>query len=244
MKILCIIPSRIGSTRLPRKPLLLIQGKPMIQRVYENAKRCEILSDVIVATDSQEIADVVQKINGNFIMTDPNLPTGSDRAAAVAKEYPDVDIVINLQGDEPFIRPKMLEQLVQPWLSGESPDMTTLAYPLNHAEFYNSPNAVKVITDQNGNALYFSRAPIPFFREKINNVPVFHHMGLYAFKREFLLHYTTLKHTPLEKAEALEQLRALEHGYKIRVCLTEEKTLEINTPEELAAAQNFSFNDC
>lgn len=242
MKILCVIPSRMQSTRLPQKPLALIQGKPMIQRVYENAARCKILSDVIVATDHQDIANIIQKINGKVIFTDPDLPTGSDRCAVIAKQFPEMDIVINLQGDEPFMRPSMLEKLVEPWLSGDSPDMTTLAYPLDLEKDYHSPLVVKVITDQNNNAIYFSRSPIPYFRQ-LTKVPAYHHMGLYAFRREFLLKYTTLTPTPLEKAEALEQLRALEHGYKIRVCITEGKTLEINTPEELAAAQHFPIEN-
>lgn len=242
MKILCVIPSRIQSTRLVRKPLSLIQGKPMIQWTYENAKRCQVLADVIVATDSLEIADAVHKVGGKTIMTDPDLPTGSDRAAAVAKQYPEMDVIINLQGDEPFIKPRMLEQLVAPYLQGELPEMTTLASPLDITTDYTNPGAVKVITDLQGNALYFSRSPIPYFRTS-SQAPVYHHMGLYAFRRDFLLHYTTLPQTLLEKAESLEQLRVLEHGFKIRVCLTQEKTLEINLPEELERAQHFIYSD-
>lgn len=242
MKILCVIPSRIASTRIQRKPLLPIQGKPMVQWVYENALRCKALTDVVVATDSDEIAAVIRGIGGKAVMTDPQLATGSDRAAVVAEQYPEMDVIINLQGDEPFIKPRMLEQLVAPYLAGEQPDMTTLAYPLDMKTDYTEPGAVKVITDLKGNALYFSRAPIPYFRTQ-ERAPVYHHIGLYAFRRDFLLRYTTLSQTPLEKAESLEQLRALEHGYKIRVCLTEEKTLEINTPEEYALAQEFEYRD-
>jgi 3-deoxy-manno-octulosonate cytidylyltransferase (CMP-KDO synthetase) len=241
MKILCVIPSRIQSTRLARKPLLPIQGKPMIQWTYENAKRCPILTEVVVATDNEEIADVVHKAGGKTVMTDPQIQTGSERVAAVAEQYPDMDVVINLQGDEPFVQPKMLEQLVAPYLSGEMPDMTTLAYPLDIEAHFNWPGAVKVITDLQNNALYFSRSPIPYFRTE-GTAPVYHHMGLYAFRREFLLKYPTLPQTPLEKIESLEQLRVLEHGYKIRVCFTEESTLEINTPEEYEAAQKFVYN--
>ena len=242
MKILCVIPSRIQSTRILRKPLSLIQGKPMIQWVYENAKRCQALADVIVATDSEEIADVVHQAGGKTLMTDPNLPTGSDRVAAVARQYPEMDVIINLQGDEPFIRPRMLEQLVAPYLQGESPEMTTLASPLDRETNYLNPGAVKVITDLHGNALYFSRSPIPYFRMS-QQAPVYHHIGLYAFRRDFLLYYTTLQQTPLEKTELLEQLRVLEHGFKIRVCLTQDKTLEINLPEELEQAQSFIYSD-
>ncbi len=238
MNILCVIPSRIRSTRLPRKPLLPIQGKPMIQWVYERAAQCQSLTEVVVATDSQEIADVVQTVGGKVCMTDPDLQTGSDRVAAVAEQYPEMDVVINLQGDEPFIEPQMLEQLVAPYLTGESPDMTTLARPLEMEVQYRSPGAVKVITDLKGNALYFSRSPIPYFRAE-EKAPVYHHVGLYAFRHDFLMLYKTLSQTPLEKVESLEQLRVLEHGYRIRVCLTEQKTLEINTPEEYQQAQAF-----
>lgn len=242
MKILCVIPSRIHSTRIPRKPLLSIQNKPMVQWVYENAKRTSIINEVVVATDSEEISQIIQKVGGKAVMTDPHITTGSDRAAVVAKMYPEMDVIINLQGDEPFIKPRMLEQLVEPYLRGESPDMTTLASPLNRETDYHTPGAVKVITDLQGNALYFSRSPIPYFRSE-HPAPVYHHMGLYAFRRDFLLHYQTLPQTPLEKIENLEQLRVLEHGHQIRVCLTEDKTLEINTPEEYEAAQNFIYID-
>lgn len=239
MKILCIIPSRISSTRLPRKPLLPIQGKPMIQWTYENAARATSLYDVIVATDSEEIADVITAIGGKVKMTDPDLPTGSERVAAVAEGYPDVDVVINLQGDEPFIKPAMLDALIAPYLAGETPEMSTLAYPLEKDK-YHSPGSVKVITDLQHNAIYFSRAPIPYYRTN-EKAPVYNHMGVYAFRRDFLMLYKTLPQTPLEKTESLEQLRAIEHGYKIRVCLIDEKTLEINTPEEYEEAQKFIY---
>lgn len=242
MRILCVIPSRIGSTRLPRKPLLPIQGKPMIQWVYENARRCKVMTKVIVATDSIDIADTITAVGGEVVITPASLQTGSDRVATVAENYPDMDIIVNLQGDEPFIRPSMLEQLVAPYLKGELPEMTTLAYPLDQENKYHDPGTVKVITDLNSNAIYFSRSPIPYFRQAVA-VPVFHHVGLYAFQREFILRYKYLPQTPLERAESLEQLRALEHGYKIRVCLTDQKTLEINTPDEYAAAQHFVYSD-
>lgn len=243
MNILCVIPSRLASTRLPQKPLALIQGKPMIQRVYENAKRCAVLSKVVVATDSEKIAAVIHNIGGEVMMTDPDLPTGTDRVAKVAESFPDMEVVINLQGDEPFVRPEMLEQLVSPYLNNESPEMTTLAYSLEGEQEYHNPGIVKVIRDLKGNALYFSRAPIPFFRRADVKVPVYHHVGLYAFCRDFLLLYPTLSHSPLSEAESLEQLRAMEHGYKIRVCLTEHRTLEINTPEEYARAQQFVYEE-
>lgn len=243
MKILCVIPSRMASTRLQRKPLLPIQGKPMVQWVYENASRCKVLDKVVVATDNDEIYQTIQRIGGTAIMTDPALATGSDRVAVAAEQFPEMDVIINLQGDEPFIKPRMLEQLVAPYLAGEMPDMTTLAYPLDLQSKYTEAGAVKVITDLHKNALYFSRSPIPHFRVPVAGAPVYHHIGLYAFRRDFLTTYRNLPQTPLEKAESLEQLRALEHGYKIRVCLTEERTLEINTPEEYEQAQQFAYVD-
>lgn len=239
MKIICIIPSRIQSTRLARKALLPIQGKPMVQWTYENASRCEILDEVIVATDNEDIAAVIRDIGGQVAMTGAEHLTGSDRVAAVAEYYADADVIINLQGDEPFIKPTMLKQLVAPYLDGQLPEMTTLAYPLVKNKM-NDPGTVKVITDLQQNAIYFSRAPIPFYRTA-HKAPVYNHMGLYAYTRDFLLKYRSLPQTPLEKVESLEQLRAIEHGYKIRVCLTEEKTLEVNTQKEYEQAQEFMY---
>jgi 3-deoxy-manno-octulosonate cytidylyltransferase (CMP-KDO synthetase) len=234
----------MGSTRLTRKPLSLIQGKPMIEWVYTRALQCTVFDEVAVATDDQEIVAVIEALGGKAHLTPKELPTGSDRVAYVAKKYyPTADVILNLQGDEPFIQATMLEALVAPYLAGENPDMTTLAFPLDRETNYPNPDKVKVITDQKGYALYFSRSPIPYFRQSVTHVPVYHHMGLYAFRYDFLMHYTTLPQTPLEQAEMLEQLRAMEHGYKIKVCLTTGQTLEINTPEELALAQTFTPTD-
>lgn len=242
MKILCVIPSRIQSTRLPRKALLNIQGKPMVQWVYENASKCEAITKVVVATDSEEIASVIKNCGGDVEMTSTDLKTGSDRVAVIAEKYNNMDIIINLQGDEPFIKPKMLEQLVAPYLAGEKPEMTTLANKLDMEKEYNDPRYVKVVTAVNGDALYFSRSPIPYFRQNpIASIPTYHHIGLYAFRRDFLMLYRKLPQTPLEQTELLEQLRVLEHGYTIRVCVTQEKSLEINDEKDLAAAQDFKF---
>lgn len=240
-KILCVIPSRIGSTRLARKPLLPIQGMPMIQWVYKNACRCSFFSKVIVATDSDEVASCVKSIQGEVIKSDKFFLKGSDRVAWVAEQFPEMEVIVNLQGDEPFIKPAMLDALLQPYLNGENPEMATLAYPMQEGDYHNH-GVVKVITDMKGNAIYFSRSPIPYFVENVD-VNVFHHIGLYAFQSEFLKVYARLPESSLEKAESLEQLRAMENGYKIRVCLTEDRTLEINTPEEYARAQDFAYED-
>ena len=235
-KILCVIPARIGSTRLANKPLIILaDNKPMVQLTYEKAAQCKDIDKVIVATDSEEVAQVIRKCGGTAEITDAAIKTGTDRVAAVAKRYPDYDVIINLQGDEPFIKPEMLTALVRPYLDGVNPDMSTIAYPIKDNAEYQDPGAVKVLFDQNGYVLYFSRSPIPYFRQTIADlqIPVLHHIGVYAFRRDFLLKYTTMVQTPLELTESLEQLRALENGYKIKVCRVEGKTLEINTPEDL-----------
>lgn len=240
MKIVCIIPSRLDSKRLPRKALLPIKGKPMVQRTYENAAAAPFISDVIVATDSEEIADVIRQIGGKVSMTPENISNGTLRVACVARDMTDVQVVINLQGDEPFVTHSMLKELVSPYLNGELPEMTTLAHPLDIMQ-YQKPEAVKVITNLQQNAIYFSRSPIPFYRNQLS-APVYHHIGMYAFRHDFLMLYQTLPETTLEQVESLEQLRVLEHGYPIRVCITDQKTLEINTPEEYQAAQDFNEN--
>jgi len=243
LKILCIIPARLKSTRLPEKPLLLIQNKPMIQWVYEAALSCQDIHKIIVATDAQEIADVIEHIGGHVEMTPTNLKTGSDRVAYVSKKFPEYDIVINLQGDEPFVTPHMLSALVAPYLNGEDIPMTTLAAPLDFDTDYSDPNTVKVIYDKNYDAIYFSRSAIPFFRGNNNTanlkMPLAMHLGLYAYQSKFLHEYTQFSQTPLESVELLEQLRAIENGYKIRVCLTDKRIIEVNTQEDLEKARQY-----
>jgi 3-deoxy-manno-octulosonate cytidylyltransferase (CMP-KDO synthetase) len=235
MKILAVIPARYDSQRFPGKPLVKIGDRPMVQWVYEAAKSCPDFTKVIVATDSKLVADCVRQFGGEVEMTRSNHATGTDRVAEVSERYPDMAAIANIQGDQPFVTAQMLTQLIAPYLQGESPAMTTLACPLDLATGYLDPNSVKVICDRLSNALYFSRAPIPYFRNS-TDVPVFHHLGLYAFARDFLSKYAQLTPTPLEHCEELEQLRVLEHGFSIRVCLTEQAVMEINTPEDLAKA--------
>lgn len=241
-KILCVIPARLQSTRLPRKALALIQDKPMIQWTYEAASTCQDMHKVIVATDSDEIARVIEHINGHVEMTPSDIKTGSDRVAFVAQKYPEYDVVVNLQGDEPFVTNDMLSSLVGPFLQKQNVQMTTLAAPLNYDVDYQDPDTVKVIYDHNHDALYFSRSPIPFLRDKAvkpSDLPIGMHLGLYAYTSEFLSKYTKLSQTMLECAELLEQLRVLEHGYKIRVCFTDKRVLEINTPQDLQKALDY-----
>ena len=237
MKILCVIPARLASTRLPRKPLQLLKGRPIIQHTLERALKCHAIDRVIVATDSEEIVRVVEAMGGEAVITDPKIRTGSDRVAEVARTLPEYEVVINLQADEPFISPQMLSMLVGVFQRDASIKMATMASLLKNDVVYQSPDKVKVVLDNRGNALYFSRASIPYYRTEKTFRHVFNHIGIYAYQRDFLNIYTQLPQTPLEQAELLEQLRALEHGYEIRVCPIEEETFEINTPEELAMAQ-------
>ncbi len=239
MKTLCVIPARLRSTRLPKKMLLLLQGQPLIQKTYLAAKGSPGVDRLVVATDNAEIKAVVEEVGGEVVMTPESCQTGSDRVAFVAKELSDYNVVINLQGDEPFIRHEMLTTLIEPFRKNNPPQMATLAYDLIVETEYHDPSIVKVICDKNEDAIYFSRSPIPYHRDEKAELKVLHHMGIYAYQRDFLLEYTTWPQTPLEKAELLEQLRAMENGHKIRVCYTPYRTLEINTPEELERAQDF-----
>lgn len=236
MKILAVIPARYDSQRLPGKVLSKINDRPMVQWVYEAAKSCADFSKVVVATDNETVADCVKQFGGEVEMTSSNHMTGTDRVAEVAKRYPEMTAVANVQGDQPFVTPEILSQLISPYLRGESPEMTTVACPLDMDTGYNDPNTVKVLCDQRNRAIYFSRSPIPYFRNPVK-VPVFHHLGLYAFHQDFLDKYTKLTPTPIESCEGLEQLRAIEHGFAIQVCLIEKALMEVNTSDELLQAQ-------
>ncbi|MGD1921465.1 MAG: 3-deoxy-manno-octulosonate cytidylyltransferase [Pleurocapsa sp.] len=237
MKILAVIPARYDSQRLAGKVLALIGNKPMVQWVYEAAVNSKVFTKVVVATDSQLVADRVISFGGDVEMTSSNHSTGTDRVAEVATRYREFSVVVNVQGDQPFVTSQMLKELVIPYLEGELPEMTTLACPLNQKTGYHDPNVVKVLCGQKQQALYFSRSPIPFYRNP-TEVPVFHHLGLYAFRQDFLETYTQLPSTPVEQCEGLEQLRVLEHGYTIRVCQTAKGVVEVNTAEDLIKAQN------
>ena len=234
MKVLCIIPARYASTRLPGKPLSLIAGKPMIQRVYERACQAQLPDEVVVATDSELVKQAVDSFGGKAVMTSPDHPSGTDRLAEVALMYPDVDVIVNVQGDEPMIPPEIIDRLAAVFEEDEGLQMATMKV-LMHEDEYDNPAAVKVVTDQSGYALYFSRSLMPYPRNKPEGYKVFKHVGVYAYRRSFLLKYAALAPTPLEKAESLEQLRALENGYKIKVLESDFQGIGVDTPEDLAA---------
>lgn len=232
MKALCVIPARYASTRLPGKPLAMIAGKPMIQHVYERASQAKRPQAVLVATDHELVYEAVQAFGGKAMLTSPEHPTGTDRLAEVARAYADYDIIINVQGDEPLIAPEIIDKLAAAF--DEEPElvMATLASVMDESEYAN-PNAVKVVTDLQGYALYFSRSLIPFPRAKVEEMPVYKHIGIYAYRREFLLAFAALRPTPLERTESLEQLRALEYGHRIKVLKTEFQSIGVDTPEDL-----------
>ena len=231
MNILCVIPARYSSTRLPGKPLADIQGKPMIQRVYERAQKALQPSAVLVATDHEEVYRAVENFGGKVMMTSKSHATGTDRLAEVAKAYPAFDVIINVQGDEPLIEPSIIDDLANAFLEDSQLSMATVMTPIDDNEKTN-PNNVKVITDLAGYALYFSRSLIPYPRVNTENI-VYKHIGIYAYQREFLLEYAAMEPTPLEVAESLEQLRALENGYKIKVLKTNFKFVGVDTAEDL-----------
>ncbi len=232
MKVICVIPARYASTRLPGKPLSMICGKPMIQRVYEQACKAEVPGEVVVATDHELVFNAVKAFGGNVLMTSPDHPSGTDRLAEVALNYPDVDVIVNVQGDEPMIPPEVIDDLANAFEDDENLSMATLKVEMQ-SEDYDNPAAVKVVTDLNGYALYFSRSQIPYPRNMPADYKVFKHVGIYAYRRDFLLKYAALTPTPLERAESLEQLRALENGYKIKVLESDFQGVGVDTPEDL-----------
>lgn len=240
MSVVGIIPARYHSTRLEGKPLVDILGKPMIQRVYEGAARSAVLREVIVATDDSRILRAVQAFGGRAVLTSADHPTGTDRVAEVARSL-DAEVVVNIQGDEPFIDPGMIDEVVAPLLDDPTIPLCTSMHEVTDREDFANPNVVKVVVDRAGFALYFSRSLIPFPRNAEGH-RVFEHIGLYAFRRDFLLEFAALPPTPLERSESLEQLRALEHGRRIRVVQTRQPylPLSVDTPEDLEKARDLA----
>ncbi len=229
-KVVAIIPARYGSTRFPGKPLVPLLDRPMIEWVYRRTARCKLLDRVLVATDDRRIKRAVQEFGGEAVMTASEHPTGTDRLAEVVGEL-DADFIINVQGDEPLVRPEMLEDLLAPLFNDENVHMTTLATDLQGKDL-EDPHRVKVVTDIRNYALYFSRAPIPFPWNSQGASSLLH-LGFYGFRRDFLLRFPLLPRTPLEQRESLEQLRVLEHGYCMGVVYTQHRTIGVDRPSDL-----------
>jgi len=231
-KILGVIPARFASTRFPGKVLSLIAGKTMLQHVYQRASLSSYLTSVIIATDDDAVFQAARSFGARVRMTRADHLSGTDRVAEVASAE-GADLVVNIQGDEPLIDPAAIDAAILPLAHMPELVMGTLKKRIENPREINDPNVVKVVTDQAGDAIYFSRCPVPFEREKSGNPPYFKHIGLYVYQREFLLAYSSLPVGPLESAERLEQLRALENGYRIRVVETEYESLGVDTPEDL-----------
>ncbi len=235
-RVLAVIPSRHDATRFPGKPLALINGREMILRVAERAARCKKIDDVLVAADDERILRVVE--NGGFkgVMTSRSHASGTDRVAEAARNS-DAEIVVNIQGDEPLMDPPSVDRAIEALLSDATLEASTLATPISDLAAFNDPNVVKVVFDDFHNALYFSRAPIPHNRDGRPSPPMYKHLGLYVYRREFLIKFSRMKPGVLEKTEMLEQLRILQHGVKIRVVPTDKDSVGVDTPDDLKRAE-------
>ena len=242
MKITAIVPARYASTRFEGKALADIKGKPMVRHVYERTALAQLVSEVIVATDDERIATAVRAFGGRVVMTSRDHNTGTDRLAEVAAGL-DSEIVVNVQGDEPLIEPAMIDEAIRPLVEDSAIVMGTLKSRIRNLHDFLSPNVVKVVTDRNGFALYFSRSPLPNFRDKWNDLKdeafnsgkllCHKHVGLYVYRRDFLLQYARMAPTQLELSEKLEQLRVLENGYRIKVVETAYESIGVDTPGDL-----------
>lgn len=242
MKFIAVIPARYSSSRFPGKPLAVLAGKPVIQRVYEQVTK--VLSEAWVATDDERIYNTVSDFGGKAVMTRQDHKSGTDRIEeAVEKIKTDADVIVNIQGDEPFIQPSQIETVCKQF-DNPSTQIATIGKPFTSMEAVENPNSPKIVTDVNGFALYFSRSVIPYVREVeekewLSHFPFLKHLGIYAYRREVLREITRLPQSPLEKAESLEQLRWLQNGYRIRVGITNVETVGIDTPDDLRRAEEF-----
>lgn len=240
MKVYVIIPARYGSTRFEGKPLALIAGKPMIQHVFELARQAQGVDRVVVATDDRRISSAVEGFGGEAVMTRPDHPSGTDRLAEAADllGLSAEDVVVNVQGDQPAFDPRLVSAVIGPLVDDPSLDMSTPIIPMDDPEEIKSPNNVKVVFDNRGLALYFSRAPIPWPREG-DRSHYFKHIGIYAYRASFLRRFVTLSPGVLENIEKLEQLRAMEHGYRIKVVVTDMDSPEVDTPADVWKVERF-----
>lgn len=236
MSVIAVIPARYGSSRLPGKALAQIDGVPMIVRVWRQASKARFLERVIVATDDERIARAVREAGGDVEMTASTHQSGTDRIAEVAGRIP-ADIYLNVQGDQPFIAPEDVDAVAGAMRNDDTIAMATLAAPIVDPEEWRNSNKVKIVCDERGDALYFSRSPIPFPRDG-TGVPAnaLRHVAVYGYRRDFLLKFASLKPGVLEQVEKLEQLRAMERGYRIKVVASVAPSLEVDTPEDLARA--------
>ena len=239
MKIIGVIPARYNSSRLPGKPLVPLAGKPMIERVWARVRQAQSLSGVVVATDDERIMSAVKSFGGEAMLTRSDHRSGTERVAEVAAAHKDAEIFVNVQGDEPLIEPAAIDQAVDALRDEAEVKVATLAVPIANPSDIMDPNVVKAVLDFDGNALYFSRAPIPWVRDRGGPVHARHlkHLGLYVYRRDALLDFPTFPQGDLERVEQLEQLRWLENGYRIRVAETEHDSIGVDVPEDVARVE-------
>lgn len=241
--ILGVIPARFASTRLMGKPLADIGGKPLLQHTYDGARKSKLMDQVVIAVDDEQVLKAVKNFGATAVMTPKECATGSDRIAIVAEEFPRADIIVNIQGDEPFISGMMIDQAIEPLLFDNEVNVSTLAKLIDNVDELKSSSVVKVVFDYKNFALYFSRSPIPFVREAkdekdmLIKADFYKHIGLYVYRKEYLFKFTKLAPTDLELWEKLEQLRMLENGFKIKIVETEYDSFSVDTPEDLEKAR-------
>ncbi|MDR3306827.1 MAG: 3-deoxy-manno-octulosonate cytidylyltransferase [Endomicrobium sp.] len=239
MKTAAVIPSRYGSSRFPGKPLAMIKGKPLIQHTIEQVKKCKEIDYIAVATDDKRIYDFVKSLKVDVFMTPKTCKSGADRIAFVASKFlKSCGIFINVQGDEPLIDPDLIDELAKSLKKDKTVEYITAAFPVKDNASINNPNVVKVVFDKNMYALYFSRFAIPFNRDGLKT-RYYKHMGIYGYKRKFLLDFSKGKDSILEKAESLEQLRALENGKKIKIVASKKDSLGVDTPKDIAKVEKY-----
>lgn len=243
--IIGVIPARFGSSRLMGKPLANIGGKPMIQHTYESACKSKLLDKIVIAVDDEKVYQTAKEFCDSVKMTSKDISTGSDRIASVIKDMTSAKIIVNIQGDEPFIPGRMIDEAIEPLLFDESVEVSTLAKRITRVDELTSPTVPKVVFDYNNFALYFSRSPIPHVRdtktnfERIRNYEIYKHIGLYVYRRDALLRFTKLKPTDLEQIERLEQLRMLENGFKIKIVVTEHESISVDTDTDLRKVRDY-----
>jgi 3-deoxy-manno-octulosonate cytidylyltransferase (CMP-KDO synthetase) len=236
-QVLVVIPARWGSTRFPGKPLHFIAGKPLVQHVWERCQKCQLVDKVVIATDDERIADSARRFNAVAVLTSPDHPSGTDRVAETAKVFPHHQVIINVQGDEPLISPRLIDDLAQTLVTQQDVPMITAAAPIEDSALLNDVNVVKVVLDARRDALYFSRSLIPYPRTADTGLIPLRHLGIYGFQREFLFQFVKWPPSLLERTESLEQLRALENGARIRVVLTSDNSPGVDTLEQARAIE-------
>jgi 3-deoxy-manno-octulosonate cytidylyltransferase (CMP-KDO synthetase) len=237
MKIIGVIPARYGSTRFPGKALTDIGGKPMIQRVWESSSKSKLINELYIATDDKRIFDAAGRFWGKAVMTSSKHKSGSDRIGEAVKNIK-CDIVVNIQGDEPFINPLNIDKAIKPLMTDKNIQVSTLCTKIKNVEEIDNPNVVKVVTDKNGFALYFSRHAIPFNRDNTKGISYFKHIGLYVYRKDYLMKFIKIKPSKLELAERLEQLRIIESGERIKVVVTNIDSVTIDTESDLKKLKN------